>query len=134
MSVKSIFTYALAAVRKRIIRETAPTQVDGIPLVLFDQAADDFSVMLRDDIKARLNGRFERGLEMAKAGKVSAWPGGPQPDNHRHFKVLSSNTSSPPYSYRVDMDAETLRLPGFHTRAITASTSSLLISAMRRSG
>ncbi len=115
MTLQSFFTYALTAFWKRTIRETYPKDsASGIPLGLFDQAAEEFAATLPDNIRWNLNGRFERGLEIAKAGKVSAWPGGPQPDNHRCSKVLSSNPTRPPYHYKVDLDAETCECPDFY--------------------
>jgi hypothetical protein len=52
-----------------------------------------------------LNGRLERGLELAKSGAVA-----PIPDSHhsRLYRVLSSDRLR---SYRVDLDAKTCECP-----------------------
>lgn len=110
----NIFTYAMAAFKRHIIRETGfPSKIDGIPIALFDEAADRFEATLPDQIRRSLNGRFERGLTLAKKGSATAWKGDPHPQYHRLFKVASSDPSRPPYFYKVDIDEDTCECPDF---------------------
>jgi len=108
----NIFTYAIAAFKRHIIRETSfPTQVNGIPINMFDEAAAKFEASLPDHIRSGLNGRFERGLTLAKQGSANAWKGKPHPQCHRLFQVASSDPLHPPY--QVDIDGETCECPDF---------------------
>jgi hypothetical protein len=110
----SLFTYAIATFTRHFVREAAyPSKIDGIPIELFDKAATEFKASLPDHILMRLNGRFERGLALAKKGSATAWKGEPHPQYHRLFKVASSDPFHTPYFYKVDMDEDTCECPDF---------------------
>jgi len=58
-----------------------------------------------------LNGRFERGVAMAKQGAVSPHINHNLPDKGRLFQVKSANQSRPDLFYLVDLDAGTYNCP-----------------------
>ena len=76
-----------------------------------DQAAEQLRNSLSQDILLSLNGRFERGVTLAKQGAVSPHMDANLPDKRRLFQVKSANPSSPPYYYLVDLDGETCECP-----------------------
>ena len=67
--------------------------------------------MLPLDVMLAFNGRFERGENMAKQGMVSTYETPVRPDRKRLFRVRSSNSSSPPFSYVVDLENQTCECP-----------------------
>jgi uncharacterized Zn finger protein len=68
-----------------------------------------FTNTLSPQLKARMNGRLERGLQIAQAGGVTPYKDPYSPDSQRLFKVKSSNPSKPPYL--VDLSARTCTCP-----------------------
>ena len=103
MNIQSTFVYAISALKRRFIRETA-TNTPVIPEELIEQVANAFYPTIPNDVKWGLNGRFERGVNLAKDGAVSVHTDPYYPDKMRLFQVRSSNPARGPFSYLVDLD------------------------------
>ncbi len=109
---KSIFMYALATIQKHTIREAATLSAPTtLPLQSIEQAAIEFDATLSRGVKYSLNGRFERGVLLARQGAVTPTVDPSQPDKKRLFQVRSSNFWKPPYHYLVDLDAKSCECP-----------------------
>ena len=76
-----------------------------------DLAAEQFRKLLRQDILLGLNGRFERGVALAKQGAARPYIDPNLPNKLHLFQVRSANQSRPPYSYKVDLEAGTCECP-----------------------
>ncbi len=109
---KSIFMYALATIQKHTIREAATlSSSPTLSLQVIEQAAIEFDATLSRGVKYSLNGRFERGVLLARQGAVTPTVDPSQPDKKRLFQVRSSNFWKPPYHYLVDLDAKSCEYP-----------------------
>lgn len=64
-----------------------------------------FSDSLSPDLMMRMNGRLERGLQIAQSGGVVPY----NSNSQMQFKVKSSNPTNPPYL--VDLSARTCNCP-----------------------
>ena len=104
--------YAITSVRQLFVRETmtAPQMQVALP-VSIDIAARQLRNTISQDILWGLNGRFERGVGLAKQGAVSPYSDPNLPTRRHLFQVRSANQSSPPYHYRVDLEAGTCECP-----------------------
>jgi hypothetical protein len=112
LTPKSIFRYALSSLRKLTIRETSP--ISGpltFPEEVINTASREFAETLSSHTLAAFNGRFERGINLAKQGAVSKYFGPYQAHKKRLYQVKSSNQYRPPYSYMVDLDDQTCECP-----------------------
>ena len=83
-----------------------------------------------------LNGRFERGIEIAKAGGVKLFQDTFQPDRRRLYQVNSSSLFKPPYL--VDLDRKTCECPDhwkghFCKHRVAASIFELAAGAFEKS-
>ena len=100
-------------------------RMPSILSIPMDIAAEQFRNTLRQDILWSLNGRFERGVTLAKQGAVSPYSDPNCPDKSRLFQVRSSNQSRPPYAYLVDLDIDRCECPdhakGYYCKHIIAS-------------
>ena len=106
---KSIYLYALATIQKRTLREAATSAT--LSLEVIEDAALKFEAALASNLKYSLNGRFERGVLLARQGAVTPTVDPIQTDKKRLFQVRSSNFWKPPYHYLVDLDAKTCECP-----------------------
>jgi hypothetical protein len=115
--------YAANSIKRRLVRE-ALNAIHG-PLYArspMDIAADQFHNTLSPNILWKLNGRFERGVAMAKQGAVSRHIDHGQPEKPRLFKVKSSNQSRPPYHYLVDLESDQCDCPDLSWQSTTNSS------------
>ena len=124
-NIPSTFAYALVSLKQRFFRESAIASIGLYPPSAIDQAAEQFRNSLRQDILGGLNGRFERGVVLAKQGAVTH-PYDPNlPDKRRLFQVMSATQSRPPYHYLVDLDFDRCECPdhskGYYCKHIIAS-------------
>ena len=135
-SHKSIFYYVITALRKPKIREVAlPQKIPIIPMEVIDLAFEKFQTNLSPELKAQMNGRLERGLEMARNGSVYFHKEPDQTDNNRMFQVKSSVAGKPPYL--VDLQAKNCACPDhwsghFCKHRIASSVIELAIQEMKR--
>ena len=107
---KSIFLYALSAMHYRSVQETATIAASKtVPMEFINQAAVQFEFTLPQGFRMGLNGRFERGIEIAKAGGVRPFQDTFQQNKRRLYQVNSSSFFKPPYL--VDLDGKTCECP-----------------------
>ena len=100
------FLYAIKPRKRLKVKETTYTFFDPI-----SQAAGQVRSMIQPDVLWSLNGRFERGVDMARHGYVSPYHDPDTPEKHRMYQVKSSHPDRPPYHYLVDLDAATCECP-----------------------
>jgi hypothetical protein len=74
-------------------------------------AFQQFSASISPDLKQRLNGRLERGLEIVLAGGVSRYEYPERSGFVRRYRVISSDPSKLPY--QVDLVARTCTCPDY---------------------
>ena len=75
-------------------------------------AFSKFSNSLAPELKQRMNGRLERGLEIALSGDVTRYDYSERSGYMRRYKVVSSNPSNPPY--QVDLVARSCTCPDYY--------------------
>ena len=92
----SMFKYVLPSLQALWLHEAIAPVIQSDTL---DQVAQKFISSLKPEMVKSLNGRLERGLELAKNGAVLACP---EPAHPRCFQVLATNGNT---SYKVDLDA-----------------------------
>jgi hypothetical protein len=82
---------------------------------VFTEALNDafrnFSDSLSPELKQRMNGRLERGLEIALSGGVTRYEYPERSGWMRRYKVNSSDPTKPPY--QVDLVARTCTCPDY---------------------
>jgi hypothetical protein len=108
MSAKSFvnkFMYSLLCPKIHKVREEVFTEDIVYQADVLDRVAEQFISSLKPEVVSSLNGRLERGLELAKQWSVVHCP---EPDRPRAYHVRSSNGIS---FYKVDLDARTCDCP-----------------------
>jgi hypothetical protein len=70
-----------------------------------------FSASISPDLKQRMNGRLERGLEIALSGGVTRYPYPERSGFVRRYRVNSSDPTRPPY--QVDLVARSCTCPDY---------------------
>jgi hypothetical protein len=98
--------YVIRSLKRLWVKEMSALSFNPV-----DQAAEQFRNTLSKDIQWSFNGRFERGITLAKQGAVSPRIDPYPPDKHRQFQVKSANQSQPNLYYLVDLDAGTCDCP-----------------------
>jgi len=101
ISPRALLTY-ISNLKKRTVRESPYITGPKYPPELIDQVAAKFYEAMEDHVKRALNGRFERGVTLAKQGAVVRFEDPQNPNSHRVFKVRSSDPYRSPYL--VDLD------------------------------
>jgi hypothetical protein len=100
----SVFQYVLCALKARTIHEISATfEPRTFPEEIIGEAAREFAATLLPSTRAAFNGRFERGINLAKQGAVSNYIDPYEPDAPRLFEVKSANQYRSPFSYIVDL-------------------------------
>ena len=79
------------------------------PSEVIEQAFQKFQATLSLELKARLNGRLERGLAIVQSGGVSAYSEPGQAASQHLYRVRSSDPTNPPYL--VDLHARSCTCP-----------------------
>ena len=113
ISPKSILVYAVSNLKQHCIKETATIQIPLLAPEMIDQAAKKLDASLSLKTKMGFNGRFERGVLLAKQGAVKKVSDPKRPDMLHLFRVRSSNPYIPPGSYLVDLEHGTCECPDF---------------------
>jgi len=98
--------YVIHSLKRRWVKEIFTLFTNPV-----DKAAEQFRKTMPQNILWGLNGRFERGVAMAKQGAVSPHINHNLPDKQRQFQVKSANQSRPDLFYLVDLDAGTCNCP-----------------------
>ncbi len=93
------FMYSLLSPQTHQVKEVEITEEIVHQSDVLDLVAERFIASLRPEVVNALNGRLDRGLELAKSWSVVHCP---EPDKPRCYRVRSSDGSS---LYRVDLDA-----------------------------
>lgn len=76
-------------------------------VALVAKVAQTFTETLSDSMRQKMNGRLERGIELAKAGHVFQFTDPHQPDKKRLFKVRSANPKQLDTFYIINLEAKT---------------------------
>ena len=108
MSAKSQvakFMYSLLSPKTHQVKEVEVTEDIVHQSDVLDLVAERFIASLKPEVVNALNGRLERGLELAKSWSVVHCP---ERDKPRCYRVRSSDGSS---LYRVDLDARSCECP-----------------------
>ena len=99
------FMYSLLSPITHQVREVELTEPIVHQSDVLDLVAERFIASLKPEVVKALNGRLERGLELAKCWSVVHCP---ERDKPRCYRVRSSDGSS---LYRVDLDARSCECP-----------------------
>ena len=83
-----------------------------VPAEAINAAFRKFSNTLAPELKQRMNGRLERGLEITLSGGVTRYDYSERSGYMRRYKVISSDSSNPPY--QVDLVARSCTCPDYY--------------------
>jgi len=109
-SIASKVKYVISNLRSHAVHDTSTHYGDLVlPTSVIHRAANNLDLRLGPNGQAKLNGRFTRGLVMARSSMVSACEDPDGLGGERLYQVQSSDPSKPPY--RVDLGARICNCP-----------------------